>query len=113
MVVCMVWLQGVERKRLGLRLCTISPDHLTMRYCQALQGLFTRPTLWYRIHRIGARAACSADQAQAQRLQHRLVFADASELVHRVGDVQHRGALADAQDGAHFPGGLAFHRPAQ
>ena len=27
--------------------------------------------------------------------------------------MQHRRALADAQDGAHLPGGLAFHGPAQ
>ena len=55
--------------------------------CQVLQGAPHRgadPTLGL------------VDQAQAQRLQHRLVLVHAAQLVHRIGDMKNGGAFADA-----------------
>ena len=54
-----------------------------------------------------------ADQAEPNRLQHRLVLVCATELVGRVVHVQRRRALCDAENIANLPRRLAFHRPAQ
>lgn len=57
--------------------------------------------------------AGSVDQAESESLEHGLLLVDAAQLVRRIVDVEDHGALADAQHGAHFPGRLAIHRPAQ
>src|SRR6218665_4193500 len=57
--------------------------------------------------------AGSAQKPHPKGLQHGLVLVDTTELVHRVVDVEHGGALADAEDVAHLPGRLALHGPAE
>ena len=53
----------------------------------------------------------SANHAQANRLQNGLMLVRTSQFVGGVVDVEGSSALRNPEDIAHFPGGLAIHRP--